>query len=224
LKRQIQELRIEARGKEALIEENRRLRNLLQFRKRFKTDVIAADVIGYSPENWCSSIVINRGTEDGVGFDNPCVCFMDGQEGLVGRVIFPKKKASVVLLILDLGSRIGVKIARTGHKAVAIGRNTKFMDLRFLSADADVVLGDLVLTSGDGGLFPPDIPIGKIKFLEKRKYELFYRAKVLPFVDFSRLKDVLVLLGNSRRKEYGDVYNHVWPYRSPFRSASDDHR
>ena len=84
------------------------------------------------------------------------------RKGVVGRVLMVGAAASRVLLITDFNSRVPVRVERTGQNGVAVGRNSQLLSLQFLPVDMDVVVGDRILTSGDGGVFPPDLPFGEV--------------------------------------------------------------
>jgi len=149
----------------------------------------AAAVIGRDPSPFLHYIIINRGSNDNIRRGMPVV----NNQGLVGRVDAVISDAARVLLITDPISLVNVHLQNANTDAVLSGSVTGDISLDFISQDVDVQTGDLILTSGLGGGYPPDLIIGQIVNLRSLDYELFQQATVQPAVDFSRLSIVLVI-------------------------------
>lgn len=194
LKRMVKELLREKALYKIAMSENERLRSLLNYKETLPYRTIVAEVIGYAPTNWTHSLLLNRGTDDGVGKDDIVIGYFGLKEGLVGRVIEVEKDWSRVLLILDVNSKVGVKIPRTHLKGVLEGLNSRICRLKYIPTDADVMVGDAIFTSGAGGIFPEGIPIGKVARVEKEGGRIFSDVYVLPSIEFSRLREVLILI------------------------------
>ncbi|MEW5767043.1 MAG: rod shape-determining protein MreC [bacterium] len=173
--------------------ENKRLRNLLGYKKRLPYSTTAARIIGYDPTNWFSTIVLNRGQQDGIKETRAVVTYQDGQEGLVGRVISTREDSSQVLLLLDQNLAVGAKVVRTQAKGLVEGRNKRTCRMRYLPSDTDLTPGDMIVTSGEGGIFPEGIPLGKVIGFKREAQRLFLEAELQPLIDFNRLEDVLVI-------------------------------
>ena len=141
-----------------LIVENERLRQILKVPEREVPPLATAAVIGIGGGAFERSVLINAGSTENVADNLPVV----DELGLVGRTIEVGLMTTRVLLITDLNSRVPIRIERTGDVAIAEGLNEAFMRLRFLAVDSSVQVGDRVVTSGHGGLFPPDIPVGQV--------------------------------------------------------------
>lgn len=141
-----------------LILENERLRQILKVPQREIPPLATAHVIGVGGGAFERNVLINAGRSDGVLPNLPVVDEM----GLVGRTIEVGYLTTRVLLLTDLNSRVPVRLERTGDVAIAEGMNEPFMRLRFLAQDSTVVVGDRVVTSGHGGLFPPDVPVAVV--------------------------------------------------------------
>jgi rod shape-determining protein MreC len=107
---------------------------------------------------------------------------------MVGRIISVGRRSSRMLLITDYNSKVPVTVERSGDHAILEGDNSAEPSLRFLPLNPSFQVGDLVLTSGDGGLMPAGLLIGRISAVDKRK------VAVTPFADWSRLDYVSVLL------------------------------
>ncbi|NGZ04735.1 MAG: rod shape-determining protein MreC [Magnetococcales bacterium] len=175
---------------EELEQENQRLRALLQMRPDPAFRALAVRVVGDSSSAFARSFILNAGRQDGVIVNAPVTV----PEGLVGRVVRASGNASLVISLLDLNSRIPVLVQRSRVKAVAAGQNGHRLHLEYLPKDADVVVGDLVVTSGTGGIFPKGLAVGKVTALESGKDGLFRAAQIQPMVDFDRIEEAHLLL------------------------------
>ncbi len=149
----------------------------------------AAAVIGRDPSPFLHYVIINRGSNDGIRRGMPVVT----NQGLVGRVDGVISDAARVQLITDPASLVNVHLQNANTEAVLNGSVTGDVSLDFISQDVKVEAGDLILTSGLGGGYPPDLIIGQIVNVRSLDYELFQQATVQPSVDFSRLSIVLVI-------------------------------
>ena len=148
-----------------------------------------AAVIGRDPSPFLHYIVINRGSSDGVLRGMPVVT----NQGLIGRVDAVIADAARVQLITDPASAINVRLQNADTDAVLVGSVTGDLSLDMISQEVNVEAGDVVLTSGLGGGYPPDLIIGQVLNVRKRDYELFQQATIQPVVDFARLQIVLVI-------------------------------
>ncbi|MDI6704438.1 MAG: rod shape-determining protein MreC [bacterium] len=200
LKRELQDLRIERMYWGDLLAENKRLKKLLDYKQRIDYKTIACRIIGFSPSNWFNTVTIDKGTRAGIEKDDPVISYQDGHEGLVGKVIDAAQNTATVLLLLSEESYVGAKLRRTEFKGVVVGKDFRTCQMKYLDSSADVKKGDIVITSGEGGIFPGNIPIGKVTNVEKKNYQLFCDIEVSPFVEFGKLEEVLVI----KRKSSND--------------------
>ncbi|MBF0627403.1 MAG: rod shape-determining protein MreC [Magnetococcales bacterium] len=175
---------------EELEQENHRLKSLLQMRPDPAFRALAVRVVGDSSSAFARSFILNAGRQEGVIVNAPVTV----PDGLIGRVVRASSSASLVISLLDLNSRVPVLVQRSRVKAIASGQNTTRLNLEYLPKDADVVVGDLVVTSGTGGIFPKGLPVGKVVSLEPGRDGLFREAKVQPMVDFDRIEEAHLLL------------------------------
>lgn len=171
--------------------ENARLRSLLEFREALPADLVAARVIGRDPTPLSRTLTIDRGTADGV-VNGAAVLAPDG---VVGSVFLASAHAARVLLITDHNSGVDAVVQRTRARAIVEGRVDGQCGLKFLKRTEELVVGDLVLTSGFDGVFPRGMLIGRVAAVDKRGQGLFQYATVEPAVDFERLEEVLVSRG-----------------------------
>ncbi len=150
----------------------------------------AAAVISRDPSPFMQYVIINRGSDDGLRRGMPVV----SDQGLVGRVAAVTASAARVQLITDPGSTVNVRVQPDNADSVLVGSVTSEISLDMVPQDSEIQPGDLVLTSGLGGNYPPNILIGQITGVREQATALFKTASVQPVVDFSQLEIVLVIV------------------------------
>ncbi|MFL7890451.1 MAG: rod shape-determining protein MreC [Anaerolineales bacterium] len=164
---------------------------LLDFaRTHAENEYITAAVIGRDISPFLHYIIINRGSDDGLRRGMPVV----SSQGLVGRVAAVTADGARVQLITDPDTAINVRIQPSGAEGLLQGSITGDITVGAIPQDAKIGSGDLVLTSGLGGNYPPDMLIGQVSGVSQRPVELFQTAAVEPVVDFSQLEIVLVIV------------------------------
>ena len=166
------------------------LSSLLDFARAYpEYEYVGASVIGRDPSPFLQYVIINRGSDDGIRRGMPVVT----QQGLVGRVSRVTAAAANVQLITDPAMSINVRLQPSRERAVLSGSITGDLNLDFIPQEANVSPGDLVLTSGFGGNYPPNILIGQVTGVRSQDYDLFQSGSVQPVVDFEQLEIVLVI-------------------------------
>jgi rod shape-determining protein MreC len=150
----------------------------------------AAAVIGRDPSPFLHFVIINRGSNDGILRGMPVVT----NQGLIGRVDAVIADAARVQLITDPASSVNVRLQNAETEASLVGSVTGDVTLELIPQDIDVQRGDLVLTSGLGGGYPPDLIIGQVVNVRSRDFDLFQQATVQPVVDFNQLEIVLIIV------------------------------
>lgn len=183
LRREIQRMRAWREAAQQLERENAQLRALNNLRLAPRIGFVAGEVIADSGSPFAQSVLLNIGASDGVTDGAAAV---DG-EGLVGRVVGVGNRASRLLLLTDFNSRVPVKVLPSGRRAVLTGENDDAPRLSFLETMNGVAPGDRVVTSGDGGVFPPDLLVGVVAVVGE------YGARVQVSADYERLEFVRVL-------------------------------
>jgi rod shape-determining protein MreC len=149
----------------------------------------AAAVIGYDTSPFLRYVLINRGSDQGLRRGMPVVT----QQGLVGRIAAVTSSAARVQLITDTTSTVNVRLDPSGTQAVLKGQITGDVSLEMIPQDTTIEVGDLVLTSGLGGSYPPNLLVGQVSSVRSQAQDLFQRASVQTAVDFSQLEIVLVI-------------------------------
>jgi len=170
--------------------EYRVLSALLDFARAYpEYQYVGASVIGRDPSPFLKYIHINRGSDDGLRRGMPVVT----QQGLIGRVSQVTASAALVQLITDPSVTVNVVLEPSRAEAVLSGSITGDIGLDMIPQDITVQPGDLVLTSGLGGNYPPNILIGQLTGVRSQDYDLFQSASLQPVVDFTNLEIVLVI-------------------------------
>jgi rod shape-determining protein MreC len=189
LRQQVARLKEEnSRLKEAALA-SERLRRLLEFKETVRISMVGAEVIGRDPSSWFKSVTINKGEKDGVRKGMA----VTSPEGVVGQVLRTGPHYSVVLLITDYNSALDGLIQRTRGRTIVEGRGENRCQLKYLLRTEDVVVGDIVITSGLTGNFPKGLVIGEIRRVEKEGQGVFQEAELVPCADLSKLEEVLVI-------------------------------
>jgi len=172
-----------------LAAENARLKKLLEFRESVEEQAIPAQVISADAMNWFRTITINKGTNSGISENMPVMA----ASGVVGRTIKCAANSSRVLLVTDASSAVAALIQNSRTRTVARGTGSG-ISCEYAARLDEAGVGDHLVTSGTGGVFPKGIPIGTITRVETPEYGLFQTIKAKPAVDFSRLEEVLVII------------------------------
>jgi rod shape-determining protein MreC len=149
----------------------------------------AAAVIGRDPSPFLRYVIINIGSNEGVLPGMPVVT----DKGLVGRVDAVIAEAARVQLVTDAASAVNVRMQASDIEAMLIGSITGDLSLDMIPQDATIQVGDVVLTSGLGGGYPPNLLVGQVVSVRQLNYELFQQAAIQPNVEFNRLQFVLVI-------------------------------
>jgi rod shape-determining protein MreC len=170
--------------------ENERLRDLLGFQDTSPGEYRVAEVYGRDPSKWFSSVSITAGRDQGIQPDAAVVC----QAGLVGRILALGDNESTVLLLTDPESGVGAVVQRSRDLGVVLGGGgPNTLTARFFSKDADVQVGDLIVTSGMGSKFPEGLLIGEVVLVSVPQPGLVKEAVVKPSADFEHLEEVMVV-------------------------------
>ncbi len=167
---------------------SKRLKDLLEYKETAGFGSTGAAILSYNAKDWYRTVLIDKGKDDGIKKDLAVIT----PAGVVGRVTESWGKTSSVLLNTDGRSNIDVYVQRTRVKGVAEG-NGGGMTLKYIRLDDDVLVGDMLLTSGISGIFPKGLPVGEIVRIEKDKDSFFMHIEARPSVDFKTLEDVLIV-------------------------------
>jgi len=195
LRAALHEMRQRLEGLHEMAQENRRLHALLELPDVDGGRPVAARVIGKDATNWFRTLLIDRGGGAGIERNAPVLA----PQGVVGRVVEVVPIAARVQLVTDPVSSVSGLLQRTRVTGIVTGDRGPTLRLRYLPLMADVAVGDRVVTSGMGGVFPKGVPLGTVTGVERKSGALFQEAVLEPAVDLSKLEEVLVLAGPPAR-------------------------
>jgi rod shape-determining protein MreC len=193
LRHENQQLRLEASQTQEMRRENDRLRKLLGWQQQKPWKLKLASVILREPSNWWRTVQIDLGERDQIKVNMPVLTV----EGLVGRVSSVSLTHSTVLLLGDPNCRVAARVENENRDSGVIGASgpleTDFVEMAFLSRNANLKPGQSVRTSGEGGVFPKDILIGKVVDTRPVEYGLSSAARVRLAANLNALEEVWVL-------------------------------
>jgi rod shape-determining protein MreC len=190
LKRELDSLRMKDSLYRERLATNERLQELLQFKEAYDWPVVAAQVIGRDPSGWFESVIIDKGKDAGVKANMPVV----NASGVVGRIVAVSANYAKLLLIIDQNSRVDCIIQRSRDRGILKGLSPEVCLLDYVLETSDVNVGDKVVTSGLGGVYPKGLDVGEVLEVVTTPGELFRDIKVRPMVDFSKLEELLIIL------------------------------
>ena len=195
LREENQQLRVASLVVSETATENQRLRRLLSMQERLPLATVGAEIIAREWGGWVRSLTVNRGRGDNITRLTAVIA----PEGLIGRVIEVRSGVSIIQVLTDPASTVGAHVVRTRTAGIVEGDPRGTMRLKYMAREGGgIQVGDLVVTSGAGGVFPRGIPIGRVRAIDDRGSALFHYAVLSPVVEFARVDEVLLLTGSTR--------------------------
>ena len=182
LNRRVQE------GNEAVLA-NQRYEKLLDMKKDIKAPTVAATIVGEDVTSWFRTLVINRGSSSGIREGMAVI----SADGVVGQTIKVSATTARVLLLTDHASGIAATIQRSRARGVVKGKGEMLCSLEFTTRDEDVKVGDMVITSGIGGVFLKGLPIGEVTMVKRGEYGIFQTVSIRPAANIPHLEEVLIV-------------------------------
>jgi rod shape-determining protein MreC len=167
-----------------------RVGDLMEYQKEHQLKSIVAKVIGQDATQWARVVFINKGTQDGVKENRAVVT----NTGVVGHVIQAGLNTSKVMLIVDGRSSVDTLFSYDRVSGIVVGTGMEFCEMKYVPITAEVNVGDQVLSSGLGGVYPKGLVVGTVISITKATQGLFQEISIAPSADFGRLEEVLVLL------------------------------
>lgn len=174
-------------------QENIRLRKLLDFTSTHQLKTVIARVIAKDVSSEFRAVRINRGESSGIRKNMAVIT----NEGVVGRVLRTTRKTADVVTVLDLLSAVDSIVERSRARGIVEGMTDEVCQLKFVIRTDDIEPGDLLITSGLGGIFPKGIPVGTVSRANRKAYGISQEVEVRPSVDFSRLEEVMIVTQQS---------------------------
>lgn len=182
-------------------QENTRLREQLGFSQALNYRHIPAEIIGRDPDNLFSAFIISKGTQAGVEVNMPVIAYQNGTQGLAGKIVYAGAFESLMMPLYDANCFVSSRLAGSRYEGIVGGQGTAGMPLlmRFIEkrARVEINIGDMVVSSGMGGIYPPGINIGRVNKINYQENELSMAVELDPSLDYSRLEYVFVIAGES---------------------------
>lgn len=176
---------------QALTVENARLRKLLYASQHIKTKSVLAEILYNARAPFTRKVIIDRGGQEGIVAGQPAI----DDNGVLGQVtrVFPL--TAEVTLLTDKDQAIPVQVLRSGLRSVAHGRGqSNFLDLRYVLTDADIQTGDLLVTSGIDGVYPPGLAVAKVTRVKNSANSTFSQVTCQPVAGMNKYRQMLILL------------------------------
>lgn len=177
-----------------------RLQELLDLRDTYSLESIAARVISGSSDSWTYTVSIDRGTAAGVAVGMPVV----SQNAAVGQVISSSATTSTVRLLSDENSSVSAMVQSSRAQGMLKGSPDGVLHLAFIRTDQTVNVGDIVVTSGLGGVFPKGLPLGKVTSVDSTPGATYYEIEVEPFSRPENLEELLVVTSLTEGQRAGE--------------------
>ena len=196
LKRQLADAQVALQAQRALADRSRGLEQLLEMRDRSDLRMAAAEIIGAAATPDFRTLTIDKGTRDGLRPDMAVIA----PAGVVGRIVMPSARAAKVQLLIDRNAAAGAIIERSRAQGVVVGSGEDRLRMENVSEASDIVVGDIVVTSGIEGIYPKGFIIGRVDTVEKNGPS-YRNITVKPAVDFASLEEVLVVVTPTPARE-----------------------
>ncbi len=176
-----------------LEKENERLRKMLSARPKVGERVLVAELLSIDLDPYRQQVIINKGRKQEIYLGQPIIDAL----GVMGQVIHVGNYSATAMLISDPSHAIPVQVNRNGLRSTAFGTGQAgLLELRFIPHSAEIEIGDLIVTSGLGGRFPPNYPVGRITQIERPAGETFAHVVAEPVAHLDRSREVLLVWHN----------------------------
>ncbi|GHU39032.1 cell shape-determining protein MreC [Spirochaetia bacterium] len=178
-------------------QENHRLREQLGFSQNITFKHIPAEISGRDPDNLFSAFVINKGKVHGIANDMPVIAYQNGMQALAGKVINTAPLESLVMPLYDGRSFVASRLAQSRYEGIVEGQGNRNSPLLMRGVNKrardEVTSGDIIVTSGLGGVYPANVVIGRVTNVLFQEFETSFELEVECIIDFSRLEYVFVI-------------------------------
>ena len=216
--RQLQN-RVQLQKLDILERENERLRKLLSATPKTTEDHLIAEIVAVDVDPYRHFIVLNKGSFDGVYKGQPII----DAHGVMGQVVYVNGMTSTAMLISDVSHAIPVQIDRTGLRSVAFGTGqTDYLDLKHIPHNADIRVGDKLISSGLGERFPRHYPVAMITKIDRNTGETFINVRAEPLAQLDTSREVLLVWTHQHQKPTPGLEQPDETEQQPVEGASGD--
>jgi len=189
LKKKLDTLQMENHRLVELERENQRLEGLLQLVQQRPHELIAARIIGEDVVNWFKCIIIDKGSASGIREKMPVIT----PRGLVGQAVEVRRWHSKIMVIDDTNSAVDAYVVGKHTRGIVEGKGQTTLKLKYVLKNDDLEVGDRLITSGKDAIYPKDIPVGIVISINKNNPGLFADIEIMPFNNFKKIDEVLVV-------------------------------
>ena len=189
LQKKLEALQLQNQKFSELEKENERLRRLLHFMDERPGTLTAARVIGEDVTNWFKCVIIDKGRGNGIGEKMPVIT----PEGVVGQAVEVSQWHTKVMILTDTNSAIDVYVTGKQARGILAGTGRTTLKMKYVLKNDDLEAGDRLITSGKDGVYPRGLPVGVVITVNKNVVGLFAEVEVMPFNNFRKLDEVLVV-------------------------------
>ncbi len=175
--------------------ENRRLRRLLGLKERIQYDSIPAAIISKDPDNWFKTLIIDKGENDGIKVNMPVLAYQGGYKAVVGKIAEVRNSISRIVPIISPEMKLGVMFQETRIPGLLHGLSStsNLCVIEYVSRSSIIKYGTVVITSGQGGVFPSGLLVGKVLKSDVLKSQAYQRIIIKPALDYSSIEEVFVV-------------------------------
>jgi rod shape-determining protein MreC len=174
-----------------------RLQKLLALKEKINYPTIVARVISRDQTSIIKTILIDKGTSHGMKVDLPVIA----DQGVVGRIVEASPHVSKILLLIDVNSNIDSMVQESRIQGILQGASSRGCSLKYIAKTETVSPGNIVISSGLSGVFPKGLLIGAVTNVDKTDSGLFQKIEVVPFVDFARIEEVMIIKSDTVEKK-----------------------
>ncbi len=189
LKAELSHLLREQQKYREVLQENKRLRELLSLKESEHRYVSAARIIAKSTDQWSNMLMLDKGTSSGIAKDMIAIT----DKGLAGKISGVSASYAYLLLLTDINFSAAARLQESRIEGVLSGTGFRKCKLKYVPAEEEVKTGDIMITSGLDALFPQGIPLGYVTKVNKKGIGMFQDIEVLPFVDSAKLEEVVII-------------------------------
>lgn len=177
--------------------ENARLKEQLEFSRSLENKNYPANIISRGADNLYSTLIVDKGSRNGIKKNMPAIAIQNGSVGIVGKVVSVGYTTAQIMPLFDFECTISARIQNTRDIGLVSGNgsDTLPLDLDYIKKHVidELHFGDVVVTSGENGNYPADIPIGTISSTRVLDYDNSLAIELSPIIDFSRLETVIIV-------------------------------